>query len=94
MKVTPTPPLRIALLTWLLDGNEPLAGDLMEECVHRPRSWFWRQLIFAVVGRAATGAVANLREPSRLEERLASVAESYRLFRSTDSLRAVRSSDG
>lgn len=74
MKVTPTPPLRIALLTWLLDGDEPLAGDLMEECVHRPRSWFWWQLIFAVVGRTATGAVAYLRQPSRLEEHLASVA--------------------
>lgn len=65
--------LRLALLTRLLD-NEPLAGDLIEECAHRPRSWFWRQLMFAIMGRAATSAVAHFRDPSRLEEPLASLA--------------------
>jgi hypothetical protein len=71
MKLTPQP--RLALLTRLLD-NEPLAGDLIEECAHRPRFWFWQQLMFAVVGRTVASAVVHLREPSRLLEPLASVA--------------------
>jgi hypothetical protein len=48
MTVKATPRLRIALLNWFLDNNEPLAGDLIEECAHRSRTWFWRQLMFAL----------------------------------------------
>ena len=44
MTVRATPRLRIALLDWFLDSNEPLAGDLVEECAHRSRTWFWFNL--------------------------------------------------
>jgi hypothetical protein len=74
MTVKATPRLRIALLNWFLDNNEPLAGDLIEECAHRSRSWFWRQLVFALLPRTATGAAAALRDPARLVAPLASLA--------------------
>ena len=35
MTVKVGPRLRIAVLNWVLDDNEPLAGDLIEECEHR-----------------------------------------------------------
>jgi hypothetical protein len=66
--------VRIALLRWCLDDNEPLAGDLIEECAHRSRTWFWRQLMFVVLTRTATGAVAALRAPAQLASPLASLA--------------------
>jgi hypothetical protein len=74
MTVRATPRLRIALLDWFLDNNEPLAGDLIEECAHRSRTWFWRQLMFALLARTATGAAAALRDPARLVAPLASLA--------------------
>ena len=54
------------MLHHLLGENEPLVGDLVEECPHRSRAWFWRQVVFAVVAAAKTGAAATLREPQRL----------------------------
>jgi hypothetical protein len=60
------PWLRITLVRWLLDDNEPLAGDLVEECAQRSRTWFCRQLIFAVLTRTAADAAAALRDPARL----------------------------
>ena len=69
----PTSRLRIALVSLLLGDDEPLAGDLVEECPHRSRSWFWRQLMFAVLTRTATGAAASLRDPARLVGPLASL---------------------
>jgi hypothetical protein len=74
MTVRATPRLRIALLNWFLDNNEPLAGDLIEECAHRSRTWFWRQLMFALLARTAAGAAAALRDPARLVAPLASLA--------------------
>jgi hypothetical protein len=74
MTTRPTPRLRIGLVNWFLDDNEPLAGDLVEECPHRSRTWFWRQLMFAVLTRTATGAAASLRDPAKLVGRLASFA--------------------
>jgi hypothetical protein len=65
---------RVALLDHLLGDNEPLAGDLVEECPRRSRAWFWRQVMFAALARAMMGTRATLREPQRLEGRLASIA--------------------
>jgi hypothetical protein len=74
MTVKATPPrLQIALLTWFLD-NEPLAGDLIEESAHRSRTWFWQQLMFALLVRTATRAAAALRDPADLLAPLASLA--------------------
>jgi hypothetical protein len=69
----PTSRLRICLLSWFLGDDEPLAGDLVEECLHRSRTWFWRQLMFAVLTRTATGAAASLRDPAQLVGPLASL---------------------
>jgi hypothetical protein len=67
-------PLRVAILPYLLGDDEPLVGDLVEEWPHRSRSWFWRQVMFAVLARAITGASATLREPQRLGRGLTSLA--------------------
>jgi hypothetical protein len=48
-------------------------GDLIEECPHRSRSWFWRQVLFAVLAHAITSALATLREPRRLATGLTSL---------------------
>ena len=64
----------VALLQQLLGDNEPLVGDLVEECANRPNAWFWRQVVYAVLARAVTGASASLREPLRLEGALTSLA--------------------
>jgi hypothetical protein len=72
--VRATPRLRIALLNWFLDNNEPLVGDLIEECAHRSRTWFWRQLMFALLARTAADAAAAWRDPARLIAPLASLA--------------------
>jgi len=74
MTVQATPRLRIAVLNWFLDDDEPLAGDLIEECAHRSRTWFWRQLMFVLLARTATGVAAALRDPARLVAPLASLA--------------------
>lgn len=74
MRTNPTAALRFALLRWCLGDNEPLAGDLIEESAHRSRTWFWHQLIFAVLARTATNAAATLRDPTRLVVPLASLA--------------------
>jgi hypothetical protein len=68
------PWLAVALLRQLLGNNEPLLGDLVEECPHRSRSWFWHQVMFAVLARASTGAWATVREPQRLGGVLTSLA--------------------
>jgi hypothetical protein len=65
--------LRVALVSWFLDDEEPLAGDLVEECPYRSRTWFWRQLTFAVLTRTAIGGWAALRAPAQLVGPLASV---------------------
>jgi hypothetical protein len=74
MTVKAIPPLRIAVLNWFLDDNESLAGDLIEECDHRSRTWFWRQLMFALLIRTVVGAAGTLRYPARMVAPLASVA--------------------
>ena len=66
--------LAVALLHQLLGDNESLVGDLLEECPHRSRSWFWRQVMFAVRARAIAGASATFREPQRLGGVLTSLA--------------------
>jgi hypothetical protein len=68
------PRLRIVVLNWFLADNEPLAGDLIEECEHRSRTWFWRQLMFALLIRTVLGAAGTLRDPARMVAPLASVA--------------------
>ena len=65
--------LEVSLLHQLLGNNEPLVGDLVEECAHRSRSWFWRQVLFAVLVHAITSALATLREPRRLAAGLTSL---------------------
>ena len=67
------PRLGVALLQWL-GNNEPLVGDLVEDCPQRSTAWFWRQVAFAVLAGAMTGAAAVLREPQRLGGALAAVA--------------------
>jgi hypothetical protein len=67
-------PLRVAILPYLLGQDEPIVGDLVEECRLRSRSWFWRQVMFAVLARAITGASATVREPQRLGGVLTSFA--------------------
>ena len=74
MTAKPTHRVRTALLQWLLAGNEPLAGDLVEEGAGRSRIWFWRQLTFAVLARTAAGAAAALRDPARLASPLGALA--------------------
>jgi hypothetical protein len=51
MKGRRPPRLAIALLEQLLPGNDPLAGDLLEEWRERSDAWLWRQLLFAVLTR-------------------------------------------
>ena len=69
MTVKATPRLRIALLNWFLDDNEPLAGDLIEECAHRSRRWFWRQLMFALLATNGDRRGGGLARPARLVAR-------------------------
>jgi hypothetical protein len=46
------PRLAVALLHRFLDGNEPLAGDLLEGFAARQsRLWFWRQVLMAIAIR-------------------------------------------
>jgi Transcriptional regulator PadR-like family len=50
----PTPArggLAIAVLEQLVPGNDPLAGDLLEEWRERADAWLWRQVLFAVLTR-------------------------------------------
>src|SRR5438046_4369805 len=68
------PWLGVALLHQLLGNSEPLVGDLLEECRHRSRAWFWRQAMFGVLARAITSASATLREPQRPGGGLTSLA--------------------
>ena len=68
------PWLAVAVLRHLLGDNEPLLGDLVEDYPHRSRSWLWRQVVFAVLARGATGVSATLREPQRLGGVLTSAA--------------------
>lgn len=49
-------------------------ADLIEECPHRSRGWFSRQVVFGVLAGAMTGASASLREPQRLGGVLTSIA--------------------
>jgi hypothetical protein len=63
--------LPVALVTWCLGDDEALAGDLVEERPYRSQTWFWRQLAFAVLSRAARRAWAALRAPAQLVEPLA-----------------------
>jgi hypothetical protein len=74
MTVKAIPRLRIAVLNWFLDDNEPLAGDLIEEYEHRSRTWFWRQLMIAVLIRIVLGLAETLRDPARMVAALASAA--------------------
>jgi len=67
-------PLRVGILPYLLGDDEPLVGDLVEECPRRSNAWFWRQVIFAVSARTMTCASATLREPQRLAGGLAHIA--------------------
>ena len=73
MKKTRTP-LRIALLPYLLGGDEPLVGDLVEEWPRRSNVWFWRQVVFAMLAKTGTIASAALREPQRLTGALGATA--------------------
>jgi hypothetical protein len=74
MTARAAPRLRIALLNWFLDNNEPLAGDLIEECANRSQTWFWRQLMFALLARTGAGGAPALRDPARLGAPLVSLA--------------------
>jgi hypothetical protein len=74
MTASPAPWIGVALLHRLIGDNEPLVGDLVEECAYRSRTWFWRQVIFVVLLRATTGALTTLREPQRLASALTSLA--------------------
>jgi hypothetical protein len=51
--VTPAPPLppALALLAWLLPGDDALLGDLLEASVGRSRFWLWRQVLLAAPAR-------------------------------------------
>lgn len=73
MKRTRTP-LQVALLPYLLGDDEPLIGDLVEEWPRRSNTWFWRQVVFAMVAKAGAAASAALREPQRLTGALAATA--------------------
>lgn len=73
MKKTRTP-LQLALLPYLLGGDEPLAGDLVEEWPRRSNAWFWRQVVFAMLAKAGATASAALREPQRLTGALGATA--------------------
>ena len=50
-----TSPLRlpppVALLAWLLPGDDPLVGDLLEASAGRSRLWLWRQVLLAAPAR-------------------------------------------
>lgn len=41
--------LQLALIEYFFADNQPLAGDLLEECAHRSRTWFWRQLMLSII---------------------------------------------
>jgi len=62
------------LVARVLGDNEPLVGDLIEECERRSPAWLWRQLAFAAAVRLITGVARSLREPGRLEKSLTSLA--------------------
>lgn len=65
MKKTRTP-LQLALLPYFLGNDEPLVGDLVEEWPRRSSAWFWRQVVFAMLGKAGATVSVALREPQRL----------------------------
>jgi hypothetical protein len=52
--MTSNQPQRMAfvLLEWFVPDNEPLIGDLLEQCHDRSAAWLWRQVLFAVLGQA------------------------------------------
>ncbi len=51
--MTPSrPPRALALLEYLLPGEQALAGDLLEASRDRSRVWLWRQVLLAVPARA------------------------------------------
>jgi hypothetical protein len=51
----------LALLEQFLPDNDPLVGDLIERSHERSSAWLWRQVILAVVVRAAEPLRANPR---------------------------------
>jgi hypothetical protein len=72
--IPPRSRLADLLLRLMLDGNEPLIGDLVEESERRSTGWFWRQVVFAALVRGTTAGWASLREPHRLTGALAGCA--------------------
>ena len=46
------PRLAVALLERFVHDNEPLTGDLLEDCHDRSDTWFWRQVLFAIFARS------------------------------------------
>ena len=61
------PRVALALLEWALDGNEPLAGDLVEEFARRDsRTWFWAQVLGAIATASSRRGVEI--RPLRLVE--------------------------
>jgi hypothetical protein len=72
-------PLALALLERSLPDDDPLLGDLLEECRHRSPIWFWWQVLGAVATRALRRS--NDIRPLRLvdEQPLDAMARSYRL---------------
>jgi hypothetical protein len=46
------PRLAVALLERFVHDNEPLTGDLLEDCHERSDTWFWRQVLFAIFARS------------------------------------------
>ena len=57
MKDPHSPRVALALLRWLAQRNEPLAGDLLEEYQRRQcRLWLWSQIVMAI-------AMGSFRQP-------------------------------
>jgi hypothetical protein len=50
MKTVQPPRLAVVLLEHFAADNEPLVGDLLEEFgVRQSRTWFWRQVLYALL---------------------------------------------
>ena len=63
MKNPNSPRIALALLHWLSERNEPLAGDLLEEFRRRQsRLWLWSQILVAL----AMGSFRQHRVPVAL----------------------------
>jgi hypothetical protein len=55
------PQLAVVLLERFVPDNEPLTGDLLEDWCERSDTWFWRQVLLAILTRSTLHIRTNPR---------------------------------